>query len=95
MGDPTMHVPGKNAGHIMFYGLSTCGWCAKTKKLLDEMGVDYYLKYVDLLDEGEREKTLEEIRNWNSMASFPTIVIDNQKCIVGYQEDEIRGALKK
>ena len=40
MGDPTMHVPGKNAGHIMFYGLSTCGWCAKTKKLLDEMGLD-------------------------------------------------------
>jgi arsenate reductase-like glutaredoxin family protein len=32
---------------------------------------------------------------WNPAASFPTIVIDNQRSIVGFKEDEIREALKK
>ncbi len=94
MVDSTKHITGKNSGHVMFYGLSTCGWCAKTKKLLDELGVEYYFKYVDQLGEEEKEKTLKEIWKWNPSGSFPTLVIDNSKCIVGYQEDEIRGALK-
>jgi len=33
------HVDGKKAGHIVIYALSTCPWCKKTKKLLDDLGV--------------------------------------------------------
>jgi arsenate reductase-like glutaredoxin family protein len=33
--------------------------------------------------------------SWNPSASFPTLVIDNQRSIVGFKEDEIREALKK
>ncbi len=35
------HVPGKNVGHAMLYALSTCPWCQKTKRLLNELGVEY------------------------------------------------------
>jgi len=47
------HVPGKKIGHIMLYALSTCQWCQKTKRLLDEMGLDYYYEDVDLLSSDE------------------------------------------
>ncbi len=94
MAKKLQHVEGRNAGHVMFYGLSTCGWCARTKKLLDEIGVDYYFQYVDQLPEEDREKALEEVRQWNPKGSFPTLVIDDKKCIVGYQEEEIQEALK-
>jgi len=29
-----VHVEGKNAGQIILYALSTCGWCKKTRELL-------------------------------------------------------------
>ncbi|MDD5038407.1 MAG: glutaredoxin family protein [Dehalococcoidales bacterium] len=90
-----VHIPGKNSGHIMLYALSTCGWCQKTKKLLDDLGVAYDYEYVDHLDGDEREKAIKEIAVWNPSCSFPTVVINSETCIVGYKEDEIREALRK
>ena len=90
-----VHVPGKNSGHIMLYALSTCGWCQKTKKLLDDLGVEYNYEYVDHLHGNEREKVIREVTSWNPNCNFPTMVINNKQCIVGYKEDEIREALGK
>ncbi|MCJ7576472.1 MAG: glutaredoxin family protein [Dehalococcoidia bacterium] len=89
-----VHIPGKKSRHIMLYALSTCGWCQKTKKLLDDLGVEYDYEYVDQLQGDEREKTTKEVSSWNPRCSFPTMVIDNKKCIVGYKEDEIREAIR-
>jgi len=88
------HVDGKKAGHIVIYALSTCPWCKKTKKLLDDIGVEYYFEDVDLLQEAEKKQTMEIVKKWNPSCSFPTMVIDDKKCIVGFKEDEIKKALK-
>lgn len=88
------HVPGKNAGNIMLYALSTCGWCRKTRQLLDNLGVDYYYEYVDMLEGTRKDDVMEKVRRWNPQCTFPTIVINGQKCIVGYKEDDIRRELK-
>ena len=88
------HVPGKNAGHIMLYALSTCGWCRKTRQLLDELGIEYYYEYVDHLQGKKREEAMKTVKHWNPSRSFPTLIINDEKCIVGYREDEIRKALK-
>ncbi|MCX5998566.1 MAG: glutaredoxin family protein [Chloroflexi bacterium] len=90
-----VRVPGKKNGNIMLYALSTCGWCQKTRKLLGDLGVEYDYEYVDYLTGEEREKEIQQIARWNPSCSFPTIVINNEKCIVGYREEEIREALKK
>jgi len=88
------HVPGKNLGNIMLYALSTCPWCKKTKQLLNDMGVEYYYADVDLMTVDEKDKTMHMVEKWNARRSFPTLVINDNKCIVGFQEDEIRKALK-
>lgn len=88
-----VHVPGRESGHIMLYALSTCGWCQKTRKLLEDMGVGYDYEYVDHLQGEEREKAIHEVTVWNPSCSFPTLVIHDEKCIVGYKEEEIREAL--
>jgi len=90
-----VQVPGENAGNVKLYALSTCGWCRKTKNLLDDMGVAYEYEYVDNLSGEERDRAVQEITKWNPSRSFPTIVIDDKRCIVGYQEDEIKKALGK
>jgi glutaredoxin-like protein NrdH len=84
------HVPGKNKGKIILYALSTCGWCAKTKQLLKDLGVDYYYIYVDLLPPDEMDKAITEVEKFNPKGSFPTLVINDSKCIVGFREEEIR-----
>ena len=90
----TVHVPGKKSAHIMLFALSTCGWCQKTRKLLDDLGVEYYYEYVDHLHGDERERAIQEIADWNPSGTFPTIVINSERCIVGYREREIREALR-
>ena len=86
------HVAGENRGKVMLYALSTCGWCKKTKQLLDELGVAHKYKYVDMSFGAEREELLEEVRAWNPGCSFPTIVI-GELAIVGYKPDKIKETL--
>lgn len=89
---PMQHVDGENKGKIVLYALSTCGWCRKTRKLLEDLGWGYDYIYVDLLEGEERSQVIEEIKQWNSKLSFPTLVINDEICIVGFDEDGIREA---
>ena len=90
-----VHIEGEDKGKIVLYALSTCVWCKKTKKLLTELDVDFHYIYVDLLEEDEIEKVLDEMKHHNSLCSFPTLVIDDKTCIVGYNEEMIMEALGK
>lgn len=88
------HVSGRNAGRIMLYALSTCGWCRKTRQFLESLGVAYNYTYVDLLQGTEQDLTMNEVKKLNPSGTFPTIVINDRKTIVGYREEEICQALK-
>jgi glutaredoxin-like protein NrdH len=87
------HVAGKKKGKVMLYALSTCGWCKRTKALLEELGVEYDFTEVDLLKGEEQAETLRIIKKFNTTGNFPTLIIDDNKCIIGYQESDIREAL--
>ena len=84
------HVSGKNKGTVMLYALSTCGWCNKTKELLREIGVEFDYEYVDLLEGKEQDEAMNTVERFNPSGSFPTLVINDKKCIVGFKEQEIR-----
>ena len=89
------HVPGKSKGKVMLYALSTCGWCRKTKKLFDSLGIEYHYIDVDLVEDEEKESLRKEIMRWNPRGSFPTIVVNDQICIVGYDEKKINEVIGK
>lgn len=91
---PMQHVEGKNKGDVVLYALSTCGWCKKTRMLLEEMEVEYDYIYVDLLEGDERQEIIEQVKKWNPQLSFPTLVINNKESIVGFNEDKIRENLE-
>jgi len=86
-------VKGENKGNILLYALSTCGWCRKTKELLDELGVAYSFVYVDQLIGKDKDEVVGVLKKWNPRCSFPTLVIGDKTCVVGYSEDEIKEAL--
>ncbi len=88
-------VPGNDKRRrLELFALSTCGWCRKMKRLLDELGVQYEFIDVDLLQGEEKERARAELKKWNPTGSCPTLVIDDgQEVIVGFQEEKAREVL--
>ncbi len=84
------HVPGKNKGKLVLYALSTCIWCKKMKKLLNDLGLEYSYVDVDLLDEADENEAVSVIKKFNPRGSFPTLVINNETCVAGYEETKVR-----
>lgn len=89
---PTV-VPGKDAGKVLLYALSTCVWCKKTKRFLQEQGVGYEYIDVDTLAPEEQESVKTEIKRWNPRFNFPTVVVNDSRCVVGYDEDKLKEVL--
>ncbi|MBN1785640.1 MAG: glutaredoxin family protein [Candidatus Methanofastidiosa archaeon] len=86
-------VEGRDAGEVILYALSTCGWCKRTKELIESLGVGYRYIYVDLLEGDERKEAVQTVRGLNPNLSFPTLVI-NGNVITGFKEEDIEKALK-
>jgi len=57
------------------------------------LGVEHTHIDVDLLEGGERAEAMEMVRRYNPLSSFPTPIINEDHCITGFKEDEIRMAL--
>ncbi|WP_048192249.1 glutaredoxin family protein [Methanobacterium sp. SMA-27] len=88
------HVEGQDKGKLVLFALSTCGWCKKTRALIEDLNVDYEYVYVDLLNGKEREEVVEMVKKWNPQVSFPTLIINDSKTIIGFKEDEIKEAIE-
>lgn len=80
---------------VKLFALSTCGWCRKTKRFLDDNDVDYEYEYLDLLTGNERVRALAEVEHYNRRKSFPTLVVQNDDThvVIGYKESRLREVL--
>lgn len=87
------YVQGNSDKNITLYALSTCGWCKKTRQILDEMEMAYRYEYVDLLEGEEREEAIRIVSLWNPENSFPTLIV-GEEAVAGYKEDKIRKLLR-
>jgi ferredoxin-thioredoxin reductase catalytic subunit/glutaredoxin len=77
---------------LIFYSLSTCGYCEVTKKMLDDLKVEYESIVVDQLPAEEKEEAIQEILKFNPRCSFPTLIFGS-KVIVGMKLQEIKDML--
>ena len=89
------HFTGKPSMKVMLYALSTCGWCKKTIELLKQQNIEFDYQYVDLLEGKEQDDAMTIIEKFNPRGSFPTLIIDDTRCIVGFNEKEIIGVLRE
>lgn len=78
---------------IKVYALSTCPYCKRTKRFLDEHKVPYDCTEVDLLDDDKQDAVLEEIEKLTGRRSFPVVLI-GPDIIVGHDEERLRKALR-
>ncbi len=95
MTQATGKVAGDHQTHqVAFYGLSTCIWCKRTRQFLEDQDVPFDFVYVDLLQGTEREEAVAQVRRWNPAASFPTVVVDEEECVVGFKPEELKRVLE-
>lgn len=78
---------------VKVYALSTCPWCKKVKRYLEEHNVEFDCVDVDLAVGEEQKTALEEVEKLTGRRSFPVTIIGDT-VIQGYKEDEIEKALK-
>lgn len=79
--------------NIKVYALSTCPYCKRTKRFLDEHNVHYDHVEVDTLDDAKQDEILEEIEKLTGKQSFPVVVIGSE-VVVGHDEEKLRRALR-
>jgi len=90
-----MKVPGSNNKHrVLLYALSTCAWCKRAKKLLKDENIEYEYIDVDLCDEMDRNKIQNDIKRRGGRPVYPTIIIDDDILITGFDENRIKEALR-
>ncbi len=88
-------VPGPKKTHKVFvYALSTCAWCKKTKKYLEDNGIEYEYVDVDRCNQEDLDKIKDDILKKGSPLSFPLIIVDEKTNITGYREDKLQEALE-
>lgn len=94
MSEAKGNVQGTHDQHqTVFYGLSTCVWCRRTRKFLEDQEVTFDYVYIDKLEGQERKDAIEQVRYWNSAVSFPTVVVGDSVCVVGYKPEKLKEAL--
>lgn len=90
-------MPNLSAGNftanVLLFTLSTCANCKRVKMLLKDLKVEYEYIDVDLLSRDERERAKTEMRKWDVRCPFPMLVIDNTKCVIGDEPEQIKKAL--
>jgi glutaredoxin-like protein NrdH len=76
---------------VKLYALSTCAWCKKTKKFLNDREIAFEFDDIDLLSGDEKAEVKAEVAKHNPRLSYPTLVIDEgETVIVGYDEDKLK-----
>lgn len=90
-----VHMEGIDRGEIMLFTLSTCVWCRKMKRWLDEKGFAYSYVDVDLESGEEKASVMEEVERWNPLCSFPTVVVNQKECFVGFKPEKLTELVDK
>lgn len=92
--DSYTFVDGNKKHDIVLYALSTCGWCKRVKRLLDAEDVAYRFVFMDNLEPEIKAELKNHLRKHNPSCSYPTLIVNESKVVIGFEEDDIKKALK-
>lgn len=79
--------------NVELYALSTCPWCAKTKKYLSENNIEFESTDYDLADKEKQIKITEDMKSSGSNVAFPYLKID-EEVVVGWDPAKYRELLE-
>lgn len=85
----SIKVEGKNTTQdIQIFTLSTCMWCKKCKRYLNDREIQYKYVDVDKIQPSHKARILEFLREkFKKRISYPFLICDG-KAIVGYDPNK-------
>ncbi|MHA1784162.1 MAG: glutaredoxin [Candidatus Helarchaeota archaeon] len=84
-------ISGKNNSHVVqLITISTCIWCKRMRKILEENDVEYEYTDIDLLDIVEKNELKNYLRNYKTRLAFPMCFIDGKLFESGDTDDLVR-----
>ncbi len=91
----TVKVPGRNNKHqVLVYAISTCGWCKRAKKFLNDNNIGYEYIDVDVCNWEDKNKIMQDIKSRGGQLAYPTLIIDNKILLTGASPDKLREVLE-
>lgn len=72
----------------ILYGLATCPYCRAEKKYLTKHSVDFEYVEVDKLDEDEKDRVVQHVRDNTGGTLFPILEV-HDKFIIGFDKKKI------
>ena len=83
-----------DAGDVTVYALSTCGFCKRALAFLRANSVSFRYLYFDDLPGDVKDEIREHINaRFDRPLRFPFLVLDNERCLSGFDEDEWKSLL--
>jgi glutaredoxin len=81
----------KSFGDIKVYALSTCAFCKKALKYLRENSISSMYIYVDDMPPDDKQALKDKLREaYKKDVGFPFMVINGDRVIIGFKEDEYK-----
>ena len=77
---------------VFLYALSTCYYCQKAKKFLNENNIEFEFVDVDLQEGEGKQKLIDAVLDLTGDVKFPVIKIGD-KHVVGFNEDKLKELL--
>ncbi len=85
----------KTSQKISLFTLSTCMWCKKTKKYLNDNNIKYRFIDVDKIDKNIKKEILDCLRKaFKERIAFPFLIVDDQP-IIGYNPEKYEKLIKR
>ena len=83
-------VPGSSEPHkLTVYALSTCAFCKRAMKFLEEKGLTFRYVYLDQLDFDLKREVKQELKSkFENLPVFPVLVVDDDEALSGFTEDK-------
>ncbi|MHA2039234.1 MAG: glutaredoxin family protein [Promethearchaeota archaeon] len=81
--------------NIIIFTLSTCMWCKKCKRFLDDRNLKYKYIDIDKIERSDKSKILEYLRSkYSARISYPFLVCEKGH-VVGYNPNQYEELLGK
>ncbi|MFX0188923.1 MAG: glutaredoxin family protein [Candidatus Hodarchaeota archaeon] len=85
----------KDEREITIFTLSTCMWCKKCKRWLNERNVKYRYIDVDKIQYSQKSEILKYLKkNYQQRISYPYMVCDKKDVVVGYNPGKYEELMK-
>jgi len=86
----------KDQREIIIFTLSTCMWCKKCKRWLNERNIKYRYIDMDQIQYSQKSEILGYLqRNYQQRISYPYMVCDKRDIVVGYNPDKYEEIMKE